>query len=105
MSEHDDTPFPRWFIRLIVSIAIGLAVGFVGQVAAGSWWAAALSSKLDSLAALTTQSFGHQEKELEDLKRQLHDLENEHREDLKFVDDRFANLKRDVARIEGVVQK
>lgn len=82
MPESDaEGPLPKWFVRLVVAYVISTAGG-------GIWWAATMSTKMDTLV---NSSAGHE--------RRLTALE----EDMKTVDDKLANLKKDVAVLDRTI--
>lgn len=83
MSE--DTPFPRWFVRLMVGTALAWGITLVGQLVAGVHWAATLSAKVDSIERLTGQAVGQHEKEILALQ-----------EDVKVHELQISNIKRDL---------
>ena len=93
----EDGPFPRWFTRVIVSTAIGCALTVVGQLVAGAWWAATISAKVDSIESITQQVVGQQKESIDELEQDLRDLRVEHTDDVKTIEDKIANLKRDLA--------
>jgi cell division protein FtsB len=85
-SVPDADRLPTWFVRLMVATALAWAVTLAGQLIAGAWWGATISAKVDSIERLTSQAVGQHEREIQTLQ-----------EDIKVLDDKIANMKKDLA--------
>lgn len=80
--EDKELSFPPWFTRMVIGTIFGLGMQFCG----GIWWAATLTAKVDNMNQNTSTTLSKNEDDIDDLQ-----------DDMKVVEDKIANLKKDLA--------